>query len=263
MPSKPVVITIFNNKGGVAKTTTTISLACSLASEGFSVGMIDLDAQGHLESFWETEEPRQDIVTIIKKSKTLKTFIQKSDFRELQENLFLLPNDKDITEGLFYSIFPKEEQNMERYNLIPSLLSKLEGFDYILIETPPNLENRSIGAILSANFLVIPTALEKWSIENIINVIDNVNNLKNVFPSFDLPHIGTIYTRVGKIKKLLNRTYANYAETIGIQNLGYIYESSDYQEAIAQPPYFTSVKCRSDYDSVSKKIQLLCQNQIN
>ena len=259
----PTIITVFNNKGGVGKTTTTISIACSLASQGFVVGMIDLDAQGHLESFWETDEPRQDIVSIIKKNKTLKTFIKKSDFRKLEDNLFLLPNDKDITEGLFYSIFPNEDENKQRYGIIPSLLLKLDGFDYILIETPPNLENRSIGAILSANFLVIPTALEKWSIENIVNVIDNVNNLKNLFPEFKPPIIGTVYTRVGKIKKLLNRTYAKYAESIGIQNLGYVFESSDYQEAINQAPYFSSVKCRSDYDQITKNIQLLCQNQTN
>lgn len=262
MNKKPIIITIFNNKGGVRKTTTTVALACSLASQDYCVGMIDLDAQGHIESFWPSDEPRQDIVTIIKKLKSIQTFIQKSDFRKVEDNLYLLPNDKDLTEGLFYSLFPNETQNKERYLVIPSLLSQLEGFDYILIETPPNIENRSIGAMLSADLLLIPTELENWSVGNINNVVETVNNLKNLFPKHEPPKIVTVYTRVGATKKALNNIYTLFAQKNNIPNLGSTQESSEYQWAVG-PPYYSSKKCKMDYDKISKQIIKLCKNKAN
>ena len=148
-------ITVGNNKGGVAKTTTTVNLACSLARQGYKVGMIDLDAQSNLSDSYFLYPKNTDIVSCFRRAIQTKQKISQEDFVEVGTNLWLLPNLKNITEGLFYELFDGQEGQKQRHLFFAYLLSELEAFDYLLIDTPPNLENRSISAILASDFLLI------------------------------------------------------------------------------------------------------------
>lgn len=253
-------ITVYNHKGGVAKTTTTVNLSCSLAQQGYRVAMIDLDAQAHLSTeFWDDYSAVNDIVSIIKKSKTQPIVIKSTDFTKVGENLWILPNYKDITEGLFYSIYPDENDSKKRNLILPNLLSELEDFDYLLIETPPNLENRSIGAILVADFLLIPTYFEKLSVKGIKDILEVLTGIQNNYDEFVNPKMGIVCTRVNRIWKFINWIFGQKLSNCGVPVLCNIYNSSNYainyKNIDAQEPvYYRSTECQVDHNELAKQI---------
>jgi chromosome partitioning protein len=247
------IISIIQNKGGVAKSTTTVNLACSLARKGYKVALIDMDAQAQLSNKYFLFTPVSDLVSCLKS----KDFISQDDFTQVSDNLWMLPNHSNITEHLFYDLFPAQNEIQQRHFFLAYKLSKLEGFDYVLIDTPPNLENRTINAILSSDYVLIPSELETDPIENIEN-IQNVIEYNSKLHAVNINVIGVVFTKVDWTKKWLNPNLKEYAKKI----IKYpiipieIYKSADYGYASMQrkPAYFTSNKVRANFDELSNNI---------
>lgn len=245
------IITVSTNKGGVGKTTTVVNLACSLARLGYQVGMIDFDAQANLsDNYWGEYEPKNDLAKVLKTEQ----LIQKQDFTNVGNNLWILPNLKNVTEGLFYELYPNKTDSKQRYFLMSIILSELEGFDYLIIDTPPNLENRSINAILVADFLLVPTLLEKSSISTIANLRTIVASLARSYPEFHPPVVGMVHTRVNRVTKTLNAILGKYSEEKFLPLLCQIYSDSKYNYAVNAPAYYSCNQCKLDHDNLSKKI---------
>ena len=255
-------ITLFNHKGGTGKSTTTVNLACSLARQGYRVAMIDLDAQANLSDSYFDYSPTTDIVSCFRRGIATGQTITSEDFTQVGDNLWLLPNLKNITEGLFYELFGGQDDQKQRHLFFTYLLSQLEAFDYLLIDTPPNLENRSISAIIASDFLLIPTLLEKTSLDNVSNVLTVVEHLTNQYQLDPIP-TGLVYTRVDRISKWLNASWSRYAQELNLEVLGTIYKSSDYAYSPHCPAYYGSGKVKLDHDNLSKNLIKLCQKTNN
>jgi chromosome partitioning protein len=244
------IITISTNKGGVGKTTTVVNLACSLARQGYKIGMIDFDAQANLSNnYWGQYKANNDLTKIIRTQQ----FIQKQDFTLVGDNLWILPNFENLTEGLFYSLYPSATQTKDRYMILSILLQELEGFDYLLIDTPPNLENRSISAIMVADFLLCPVLLEKSSIDAVKNIIKIVQGLASNYSEFKAPVSALVHTRVSRITKLLNSVMGKYSNQL-LPILCQVYSDSKYNYATTKPAYYSCNQCKLDHDNLAKKI---------
>jgi chromosome partitioning protein len=261
MSGKMKVISVFSNKGGVSKTTTTINLACALAKQGYKVGLIDFDAQAHLSTDYFEYEANNNLVTCLENN----TFISFKDFTEVGDNLWLLPNHEDITEGIFYFLFEGKDKVKQRHFLLAHKLSKLKGFDYVLIDTPPNLENRAISSILAADYLIIPSLLEKQSIDNIKKIVEVVDFYKkeyNIAPEI----LGVTFGIVDRRRLLMNLSLRNYARHTlpDIKIIDpYIYQSVEYAYSVIAktPAYFYSNKIKFNFDDLTNNILCLLQNQ--
>ena len=168
-PSK--IIAISNQKGGVAKTTTCLNLGMSLSLLNQRVLLIDFDVQANLtillgykntKSFYEVlHSDRNDLSGAIKKTK--------------YPNLWLLPSNSKM------ALLTKEYSTTNNfgYLLRDKLNSITEGFDYILIDTPPSLEFFTLNALLASNFVIIPSQCEYLStrgVDQIEKVIDLVKH---------------------------------------------------------------------------------------
>jgi cellulose biosynthesis protein BcsQ len=212
--------------------------------------MLDLDAQANLSNnYWGQVIPRNDLAKIIKTQQ----FINKQDFTEVGDHLWLLPNLENLTEGVFYNLFPLTSQTKDRYMILSILLQELDFFDYLIIDTPPNLENRSISAIIVADFLLCPVLLEKSSIDAVKNIIKIVQGLKTNYPEFQAPLSGLVHTRVNRISKLLNSVMGRYSNQL-LPILCQIYSDAKYNYATTKPAYYSCNQCKLDHDNLAKKI---------
>jgi chromosome partitioning protein len=163
-------ITLVNNKGGVSKTTSTISIGAIL-SQNYKVALIDFDTQKNL-SLNIKNYGGSDLATVLRKKQMAFEDFATTD----NPNLFVLPNNADVSVQLF-SYFKVQDQPY----LLQDVLETLDNntFDFILIDTPPNLEIQTTNALIASDYVVTPSTIETNSIiglQNTTNVIKEIQN---------------------------------------------------------------------------------------
>jgi chromosome partitioning protein len=143
------VISIFSQKGGVGKTTTTVNLASALQKEGFKVLVVDIDPQGNASASlgiatWELEKQVKDI--LLGNADINDCLITVSDGLKIIPSNILLA-DQEI---------PISGQPGRELLLRKSLRKLKDKFDYVLIDCPPSVGVFSINALLASNYVLIP-----------------------------------------------------------------------------------------------------------
>lgn len=162
------IISVINNKGGVGKTTSTQNIASGLAESGYSVGMIDFDPQASLTSSVKIREIKNDLRSALLARKAL----EKKDFSETgRKNLYILPNKQDTNSKIF-SQFEVFEQTSILKNILKNDL-----FDFLLVDTPPNLDLQTYNAIVASTHLLIPVELEVFSISGLQNIFERIQQI--------------------------------------------------------------------------------------
>jgi chromosome partitioning protein len=171
MPAR--VITLANNKGGVTKTTTTVNLGYGLARAGKRTLVIDTDAQSN--STWSLlrkilKGPKGTVYEAIMKKKPLHELITPTD----DPNLFIIPSSlwMGYAEAKLFNE-PMREQKLR--NALRPYLSK---FDYVLIDTPPNLGLVTINAFFACTDIIIPITLNGYSLLGISIMLNTIKDLK-------------------------------------------------------------------------------------
>lgn len=151
-------IAISNEKGGVAKTTTTLSLGGALADLEKRVLIIDLDPQANLTLAlgFEPSGVTKTSAHVLIESASIQSAVHKTDF----ERLDIIPCNSGIE---------RAEQFLPiRGNYLLTLRSALESaanlsYDYILLDCPPSLGAITLNALAAADLLLIPTQAEYFS----------------------------------------------------------------------------------------------------
>lgn len=153
------VIAIANEKGGVAKTTTVISLAGSLVQAGYGVLVIDLDAQSNLTLGLGLQPARlrRSVADVLLNSASLLSVSRETNVAGLD----LVPANADM--GLAERFLPVR-QNYE-YILQNALRDSpgLAAYHYVLLDCPPSLGAVTINALTAANLVIAPTQPEYFS----------------------------------------------------------------------------------------------------
>jgi chromosome partitioning protein len=169
------LVTIANAKGGVAKTTTAISLGAALAEHDRRVLVVDLDPQANLTlalGFKPVDLP-STVADVLMGSESLQNIICETKV----ENLHLAPsNHEQLMAERFLSV-------RENYELIlAKALKGVEGYDYILMDCPPTLGALTHCAMAAANLLIIPTQPEFFSahaLRDMLNLIRAIRQRSN------------------------------------------------------------------------------------
>ena len=173
-----------NNKGGVTKTTTTVNLGYGLARAGRRVLIVDTDAQsnstysllGHLE-----QEPTLFDV-LINGVKMADTIVPTR-----QEGLFLAPSSINLSAAdLLMASAPGRERKLAR-----ALAPVKDNYDYILIDTPPNLGVLTVNAFISCTDVIIPIALTTYALIGISILESTMQELRDNL-DVSLPIFGVI-----------------------------------------------------------------------
>lgn len=206
-----MIISVFNQKGGVAKTTTTTNLACALAEKGKRVLIVDLDPQANSTNALgiDDEGLEQSIYNLLQeynnvtdkkhfKKERILEFIQQTSFK-----VDMLPSDINLAEA---------EQTLSSAVSREMILSKIlnmikDNYDYTFIDCPPSLGLLTINALSASDQLIIPVYPSYFSVKGIKQLLRTYELVKdNLKPQLDI--MGVVVTkydqRISKHKEIKN-----------------------------------------------------------
>jgi chromosome partitioning protein len=166
------IIALINEKGGVAKTTSTLSLAGALIETGKDVLVIDLDAQANLTLGLGIApvKVRRSIADVLLNSASLLSLSRETPIPGLD----LVPSNVDM--GLAER-FLAIRQDFEK--VLSLALKGTAAYDYILLDCPPSLGAVTLNAMTAANQLIIPTQPEYFSIHGLRGVLGAVRHVRS------------------------------------------------------------------------------------
>jgi len=212
------VITFFNNKGGVGKTSLVYHLSWMFSELGYTVVAVDLDAQANLtaafldedelESIWEGEKEKKTS-TIYQAIKPLTAVgdIIKPCIRKITQGLYLITGDVALAsfEDLLSDAWPRSlgDPNLYRYFRIltafwqvAQMTAKDVSADIILVDVGPNLGAINRSALIGSDYVAIPLGADLFSLQGLKNLgptlrswregwEKRVNNWQS--PQFEIP----------------------------------------------------------------------------
>src|SRR5574338_8532 len=166
-------ICIFNQKGGVGKTTTNINLCSYLAMEGYKVLTIDIDPQGNTTSGLGIDKRNLELsmYDVITSNVGLKEVIIHSD---LISNLYIAPSTMELA-GAEIEVITKD--NRERI-LLNKINEIKDDFDFIFIDCPPSLGVLTINALTSCDSVLIPIQSEFYALEGLGQLMSTIDLVK-------------------------------------------------------------------------------------
>jgi chromosome partitioning protein len=147
-----MIITVANQKGGIAKTTTCLNLGAAAALDGKKVCLIDLDPQANLT---KTLIPTPGNQPTIYHSLRYSAKLSDAQIETSIPNLYLIPGASDLSK--LESASANAGDWRKPYLLLQEILQPFSlGFDLVLIDTPPALGLLTLNALLASKYLVIP-----------------------------------------------------------------------------------------------------------
>ncbi len=168
------VIAVSNEKGGVAKTTTSLSLGAALAEKGYQVLLIDLDAQANLTLALGLEPGGAALTSsdVLLENVPIENVWQKSEISGLD----IVPSGKKMERA--EQLLPIHLSYGTR--LADSIFaSQPSKYDFVVIDCPPALGAVTLNALNAANLLVIPTQAEYFSAYALRNMMALVRKVRN------------------------------------------------------------------------------------
>ena len=167
------VICIFNQKGGVGKTTTNINLCSYLAMNGYKVLAIDIDPQGNTTSGLGVDKRKinYSMYDVLTSNVTLSEVIKKS---EIIDNFYIAPSNMNLA-AAEVEIVGQEEREKVLKNKIDEIK---EQYDFIFIDCPPSLGVLTLNALTASNSVLIPIQCEFYALEGVGQLMSTVQLIK-------------------------------------------------------------------------------------
>ncbi len=175
-------IAIFNQKGGVGKTTTNINLGACLANKGKKVLIVDIDPQGNTTSGLGVIKKDLDYTTyellVVKDFDTRKAITKTS-----VPNLDIVAASVDLA-GAEVELVGIEN----REKILGKALEKVKkDYDYIFIDCPPSLGLLTINSLAAVDSVLIPIQCEFYALEGVSQLMSTIDLVKkNINPKLDI-----------------------------------------------------------------------------
>lgn len=167
------VICIFNQKGGVGKTTTNINLCAYLAMNGYRVLAIDIDPQGNTTSGLGIDKRKinYSMYDVLTSNVTLSEVIKKS---EIIDNFYIAPSNMNLAAAEVEIVGHQEREKVLK-NKIEEIKDQ---YDYIFIDCPPSLGVLTLNALTASSSVLIPIQCEFYALEGVGQLMSTIQLIK-------------------------------------------------------------------------------------
>ena len=175
------VISFANQKGGVAKTTTTLNLGVALKEKGHTVLLIDLDPQGNLtmSQGWNPDEIERSMFDVLVHKLPIEEIVRVAEVDVAVSSIDLAGAE------LALSSMIGRERALEK-----ALVSVKPQYDYILIDTPPSLGLLTINALVASNGVIVPVQCEYLSLRGLVQLENTLSMIReNLNPDVEIQGI--------------------------------------------------------------------------
>lgn len=167
-------ISIFNQKGGVGKTTSVVNLAVSLSRLNKKVLVIDFDPQANTTTglgFDKNELEKSIYKMFYDEGDNYKDYILKSE-----EGPYLIASENSLS-GLEVELVSLDEE--ERLKMLSQIIEEIKkDFDIILIDCPPSLGLLSLNALVASDSIIIPIQTEYYALEGVSELLKTYQTIK-------------------------------------------------------------------------------------
>ena len=164
------IIAIANQKGGCGKTTTTVNLAAYLALNGKKTLLVDLDPQGSSTRHLGLNELDKTMYDVLMRGLDIRALIKNtmvSDLDIAPTNNFLGKAELELASKL-----------TARESVLRPKLRSLEGYDYVLIDTPPTLGFLTLNALVASDMVLIPIQTQFFALMGLSMILDLLELIK-------------------------------------------------------------------------------------
>ncbi|MDM8561209.1 AAA family ATPase [Candidatus Parabeggiatoa sp. HSG14] len=208
------IIAVYHNKGGVGKTTTVVNLAATFSKMGKRVLVIDLDSQANctfatgLVNFGDEEKDNLKGSYVYHVLKTR----QAASIKEVARKSHFSSHEIDVVPS--HILLMKVEDELNQYDYVKGLLfKKLEAvkdeYDIVIIDTPPSLNLYAKLALITSNYLLIPSDLKPFAnegLENVRDFIEDNNEFRDMMGRGPIEVLGVLPTKISTNARFIQGT---------------------------------------------------------
>jgi len=246
-----MVISIINQKGGVAKTTTAVNLAYEWSRLGQKILLVDLDPQASAtKSIFGDEEFDNTAFDLILQNKPASEIIQKSD----NFSIDVIPGEI-LMSGVDLKL--ATQYGREKY-LKKALMPLKSKYDRIIIDCSPTLGLVTVNALMASKEILIPICPEYFSLKGIELIIDTLKSIRSGL-GHKIQVRGIVITRY-KNRKVVTDVIQRVTETYGFKVYkNYVPDTISVEEAHHNHKpvalFAPSSKATLAYRAIAKEIQ--------
>src|SRR6266540_3099954 len=206
-PTLARVIAFANQKGGVAKTTTTLNLGVALAEKGQKVLAVDLDPQGNLtmSQGWNPDEIERSMFDVLVHKLPIAEIVRTHEVDVAVSSIDLAGAELSLSSMI------GRERALEK-----ALAPVRDDYDFVLIDTPPSLGLLTINALVAADGVIVPVQCEYLSLRGLVQLENTMTMIReNLNPRVEV--VGILPTMFDK--RLL---HSKEAVEILTENFGHL-----------------------------------------
>lgn len=179
---------VTNQKGGVGKTTSAVNIAYYLARSGQRVLLVDLDPQGNATSGLGIEKDSLDVTTgeVLLQKTDLAVAIKQTGHK----NLSVVPTTPHLA-----NVEVELAGATHKFTRLKSALESIDGYDVIIIDSPPSLSLLTVNGLIAARYVLLPVQAEFYALEGLGQLLETMKLIrKGMNPRLEL--IGVLPTMV-------------------------------------------------------------------
>ncbi len=209
------VISLINEKGGVGKSTSAITITQILSISGYNVLLIDLDPQMNTTKMFSTVDNIKDVdyerlfcLKLDNKDNVME-YISYTDY----DNISILSASRELN-TLIYKIYDQSKEKNIELNLRNNLRLLEDEFDYIIIDNSPFKSYLTTCAICASDKIITPIGVDNFSYDGLMSLLDTIEELNTKY-SLDIEFAGIFMTRVAGRTTLFKQMFESYENMFG------------------------------------------------